>query len=69
MIQKREFKFLQTEGAFSQPNSKVCEHMIEWAMKLGESNRDSKVGPDLLELYCGGGTFTVPMSTVFRKVS
>lgn len=59
-----DYQYYQTEGAFSQPNAGVCEKMLTWAMDRtqGSSNED------LLELYCGGGTFTAPLSKNFRNV-
>lgn len=59
-----EVRLFQTEGAFSQPNAMVCEKMIDWALDVTQGSK----GTDLLELYCGGGTFTVPLSRAFRKV-
>ena len=38
--------------------------MITWAMDQTQESFNS----DLLELYCGGGTFTAPMSRNFRNV-
>ena len=59
----RTFTYRQPEGAFTQPNGTVCEHMLGWAYEaLGE--RDD----DLLELYCGNGNFTLPLATRVRKV-
>jgi len=58
----RTFTYRQPEGAFTQPNGAVCEHMLGWAYEaLGE--RDD----DLLELYCGNGNFTLPLATRVRK--
>ena len=58
----RSFRYRQPEGAFTQPNGKVCEKMLNWAYDaLGE--RDD----DLLELYCGNGNFTLPLATRVRK--
>ena len=58
----RSFRYRQPEGAFTQPNGKVCEKMLNWAHDaLGE--RDD----DLLELYCGNGNFTLPLATRVRK--
>jgi tRNA (uracil-5-)-methyltransferase len=54
----------QTEGAFSQPNAQVCEKMLQWAIDKTRNSHDH----DLLELYCGGGTFTIAMAKNFRKV-
>ncbi len=59
----RSFSYRQPEGAFTQPNGVVNQHMLNWAYQaLGE--RDD----DLLELYCGNGNFTLPLSTRVRKV-
>ncbi|WP_343349156.1 tRNA (uridine(54)-C5)-methyltransferase TrmA [Pseudomonas sediminis] len=59
----RSFRYRQPEGAFTQPNGKVCEKMLNWAHDaLGQ--RDD----DLLELYCGNGNFTLPLATRVRKV-
>ncbi len=63
-FQGRPFKFYQTEGAFSQPNAAVCEKMVGWSLDMTKDSKDT----DLLELYCGGGTFTAPLSQNFRKV-
>ena len=59
----RRFRYRQPEGAFTQPNGEVCQHMLQWAYDaLGERS------DDLLELYCGNGNFTLPLATRVRKV-
>ncbi|VXB21692.1 tRNA (uridine(54)-C5)-methyltransferase TrmA [Pseudomonas sp. 8O] len=59
----RSFRYRQPEGAFTQPNGRVCEKMLGWAYDvLGERN------DDLLELYCGNGNFTLPLATRVRRV-
>jgi tRNA (uracil-5-)-methyltransferase len=59
----RLFSYRQPEGAFTQPNGAVNTHMLNWAYEaLGEQP------DDLLELYCGNGNFTLPLSTRVRKV-
>lgn len=63
-VNGRDFIYFQTEGAFSQPNAIVCEKMLTWAVEQTKNSHDH----DLLELYCGGGTFTAPLSQNFRKV-
>lgn len=57
------FVYKQLEGGFTQPNARVCEKMLEWAcdQALGASG-------DLLELYCGNGNFTLPLSRHFKRV-
>ena len=52
----------QVEGAFSQPNGRMCEKMLAWARDVTRDSRDH----DLLELYCGNGNFTVGLSDNFR---
>lgn len=62
-IDERQYTYQQPEGAFTQPNATVCNKMLNWAYDaLGE--RDD----DLLELYCGNGNFTLPLSTRVSKV-
>lgn len=64
-IESRDHYYLyQTEGAFSQPNAKVCEQMINWCLRHTADSHDQ----DLLELYCGGGTFTLALAGNFNKV-
>ncbi len=63
-IDGMEYKFNYIENSFTQPNAKVNEKMISWAMKSLENNYNN----DLLELYCGAGNFTIPFATKFDKV-
>ena len=59
----RVFSYRQPEGAFTQPNGAMNVQMLNWAYEaLGEQD------DDLLELYCGNGNFTLPLSTRVRKV-
>lgn len=57
------FRFNQYEQAFTQPNARVNEKMIEWACHQARA-RDG----DLLELYCGNGNFTLPLARHFDRV-
>ncbi len=57
------FQYQQLEGSFTQPNAAVCAHMLEWA-----AGHSCGLGGDLLELYCGNGNFTLPLSRNFSKV-
>ena len=43
----------------------VCEKMLEWSMDATANSHSS----DLLELYCGGGTFTNALASNFRQVT
>ncbi len=58
-----KYKFAYEEGGFTQPNTNVNIQMIEWVLNNIEKSED-----DLCELYCGGGNFTIPLSTKFNKV-
>ncbi len=58
-----DYRFMQIENSFTQPNPRVNEQMIEWAM-----NQFAGVSGDLLELYCGAGNFTIPFASKFEKV-
>ncbi|TGG95730.1 tRNA (uridine(54)-C5)-methyltransferase TrmA [Natronospirillum operosum] len=63
-IDGRQWTFRQIENSFTQPNARVCEHMVTWACaRAAEFPRG-----DLLELYCGLGTFTLPLSRHFNRV-
>ena len=62
-IEDKEYKFHHIENSFTQPNPRVNEQMVTWALK-GLSTQDE----DLLELYCGAGNFTIPFATKFRKI-
>ncbi|MBB3046558.1 tRNA (uracil-5-)-methyltransferase [Litorivivens lipolytica] len=57
------FTFRHYENSFTQPNAGVNEQMISWACK-----QLPKLSDDLLELYCGCGNFTLPLSRYFNKV-
>lgn len=59
----REYQYQQVEASFTQPNAKVCESMLGWAVE-----HSKEIGGDLLELYCGNGNFTLPLSQNFNKV-
>lgn len=57
----------QIEGTFTQPNAVVNEHMVTWACEQAQEIGKKGIG-DLLELYCGNGNFTLPLSRHFNKV-
>jgi len=61
-INNNNFIFKYKEGGFTQPNQDVNIQMIEWVLN------NIKASNDLCELYCGGGNFTIPLSTKFHKV-
>jgi tRNA (uracil-5-)-methyltransferase len=55
-------KILLYEQCFSQPNPYACDHMLTWT-KENISNYGN-----LVELYCGIGTFTIPLASCFDSV-
>jgi tRNA (uracil-5-)-methyltransferase len=55
--------YQQIENSFTQPNARVCEKMLDWAV---DCTRDSQ--GDLLELYCGNGNFSLALAKNFNKV-
>ena len=59
---KDNFYLYQDDKTFYQPNKYLMPKMIEFSLSLISNPRD------LLELYCGSGTFTVPMSRYFNKI-
>jgi len=62
-INSKIYKYKIIENTFSQPNRQMNCKMIEWAMKNSEDLKG-----DLVELYCGNGNFTIPLSERFNKV-
>jgi len=55
--------YQQIESGFTQPNGFVCEKMLNWAIIKSQN-----WGGDLIELYCGNGNFTMPLSRNFNRV-
>ena len=62
-VQGHSYRYQQYEQAFTQPNAGVNTKMIEWACE-----RAADLDGDLLELYCGNGNFTLPLSRQFDHV-
>jgi tRNA (uracil-5-)-methyltransferase len=59
----KKYRFQQIENSFTQPNPRVNEQMVSWALQQLEG-----IGGDLLELYCGAGNFTIPFASRFARV-
>lgn len=57
------YRYRQYEQSFSQPNGRINICMIEWACEHSSAQQG-----DLLELYCGNGNFTLPLSQHFDHV-
>ncbi len=62
-INGKPYHYQQYENSFTQPNGEVCEKMIEWALEASQVATG-----DLVEFYCGHGTFTLPMAQQFNRV-
>ncbi len=60
-LEDRTWCYKQVEGGFTQPNGAINRAMIGWVLDQAQP------GGDLLELYCGNGNFTLPLSTRFKK--
>ncbi|WP_072281536.1 tRNA (uridine(54)-C5)-methyltransferase TrmA [Rappaport israeli] len=61
-VLEQEYHYRQYEGSFSQPNGYICQIMLNWAAQHCQHSQG-----DLLELYCGNGNFTLPLSRHFNK--
>ena len=55
--------YKQVENGFTQPNGRVAEKMLTWAVDATAGHAG-----DLLELYCGNGNFTIAVAKNFDKV-
>ncbi len=58
-----QFSLKLYEQCFSQTNPYVCDSMINWVAENVTDNSH-----DIIELHCGLGTFTIPLSSLFKKV-
>jgi tRNA (uracil-5-)-methyltransferase len=62
-IKNSPYFFKQIENSFTQPNAAINIKMIEWVI-----DNINQPDTDLLELYCGAGNFSIPLSKYFNKV-
>ncbi len=62
-VSEKYFSYQQIESGFTQPNARVCEKMLTWAV-----DNSKNWGGDLIELYCGNGNFTIPLAQNFNRV-
>jgi len=62
-VHGKEYVYQQVENSFTQPNGKVAEKMLEWAVDCTGNSQS-----DLLELYCGNGNFSLALAQNFRNV-
>ena len=61
-IEEHKITLTQTDYSFYQPNSYLLKRMISKVNSMIEDQND------LMELYCGVGTFTLPLSKKFNKI-
>ena len=62
------YQYHQYENTFTQPNAGVATQMLQWAVNQSKLISSDKT-TDLLELYCGIGNFTLPLSRQFKAVT
>ncbi|MFI3246148.1 MAG: tRNA (uridine(54)-C5)-methyltransferase TrmA [Ferrimonas sp.] len=62
-VHGRPYHYRQIENSFTQPNGKVAEQMLEWAVTATKGSQG-----DLLELYCGNGNFSLALAQNFERV-
>ncbi|NPA55653.1 MAG: tRNA (uridine(54)-C5)-methyltransferase TrmA [Epsilonproteobacteria bacterium] len=62
-IKEETYQYKIIESTFTQPNRYINQQMIRWAMDNSED-----LEGDLVEMYCGHGNFTIPLSKRFNKV-
>ncbi len=61
-INNGDYRIYQTDNCFFQPNLFMLPKMVDAVISLIHNPID------LLELYCGVGTFTLPLSKLFIKI-
>ena len=62
-VEGEAFRYRQPEQCFTQPNGYINQKMMGWLLEQCDTT-----DTDLLELYCGIGNFTLPLSQRFRNV-
>ncbi|EFP95487.1 tRNA (uridine(54)-C5)-methyltransferase TrmA [Vibrio caribbeanicus] len=62
-VNGKAYTYQQVENSFTQPNGKVAEKMLEWAIDCTQDSQG-----DLLELYCGNGNFSLALAQNFNRV-
>ncbi len=62
-VHGQPYIYQQVENSFTQPNGKVAEKMLEWAVDCTQDSQG-----DLLELYCGNGNFSLALAQNFERV-
>ncbi|MGO1246657.1 MAG: tRNA (uridine(54)-C5)-methyltransferase TrmA [Oceanisphaera sp.] len=60
---QKELIYQQVENSFTQPNGRMNEQMLSWALAVTQG-----ASGDLLELYCGNGNFSLALAANFNRV-
>lgn len=63
-IAGRYYRWRQPEGTFTQPNAHINGQIMHWLDRVAVDHGR----PNLLELYCGNGNFTIPQARRFPRV-
>lgn len=61
---QRNIIIYQTDNCFYQPNKFLLSKMVDKVITYTNNNNKG----DLIELYCGVGTFSLPLSDFFNKI-
>ncbi len=61
--EQKELIYQQVENSFTQPNGRMNEKMLSWALAATQG-----ASGDLLELYCGNGNFSLALAPNFKRV-
>ncbi len=62
-VANKQLTYQQVENSFTQPNAKLNQKMLEWALDISKD-----LTHDLLELYCGNGNFSIALASEFDRV-
>ena len=62
-VEGQAYRYRQPEQCFTQPNGHINQKMMGWLLEQCDDT-----DTDLLELYCGIGNFTLPLSQRFCNV-
>lgn len=62
-VDGERYHYQQVENSFTQPNAGINEKMLSWALDVTKG-----ISGDLLEMYCGNGNFSIPLSRNFNRV-
>ncbi|MGO4999588.1 tRNA (uridine(54)-C5)-methyltransferase TrmA [Oceanisphaera sp. W20_SRM_FM3] len=62
-VADKELVYQQVENSFTQPNGRMNEQMLSWALAVTQG-----ASGDLLELYCGNGNFSLALAPNFNRV-